>query len=72
MTREGEDGELRMRALRLMREIDALELEFDLDAPSDLDGLRAQLDKLTQDIEKLAEEERENRDPSRKALSVGH
>ena len=63
MTTEKEDGDLRIRALRLMREIDALEIEMDLDAPRDLDALRADLDKLAQDIERLAEEERENRDP---------
>jgi hypothetical protein len=63
MTTEEGDGDLRVRALRIMREIDALELEMDLDAPRDLEGLRAHLDKLTQDIERLAEEEREHRDP---------
>ncbi len=64
MTREEEDGDLRMRALRLMREIDAVEIKLDLEAPSDLEGLRAHLAKLAEDIERLAEEERENRDPS--------
>jgi hypothetical protein len=64
MTREEEDRDLRIQALRIMREIDALEIEMDLEAPRDLEGLRANLDKLTQDIERLAEEERENRDPS--------
>jgi hypothetical protein len=64
MTRDEEDGDLRMRALRLMREIDAVEIKLDLEAPSDLEGLRAHLAKLAEDIERLAEEERENRDPS--------
>ena len=63
MTTEKEDGDLRIRALRLMREIDALEIEMDLDTPRDLEALRADLDKLAQDIERLAEEEREHRDP---------
>jgi hypothetical protein len=63
MTREEGDGDLTIRALRLMREIDALEIEMDLETPRDLEALRAHLDKLTQDIERLAEEERENRDP---------
>jgi hypothetical protein len=63
MTREEVDGDLSIRALRIMREIDALELEMDLEVPRDLEDLRAHLDKLTQDIERLAEEERENRDP---------
>jgi hypothetical protein len=63
MTREEVDGDLSIRALRIMREIDALELEMDLEVPRDLEDLRAHLEKLTQDIERLAEEERENRDP---------
>jgi len=64
MTKVEEDGDLRIRALRIMREIDALEIEMDLAEPSDLDGLRAHLNRLTEDIERLAEEERENRDAS--------
>jgi len=62
MTREEADGDLRIRTLRLLREIDALEIEMDLETPSDLEGLRAHLERLNQDIERLAEEERENRD----------
>ena len=68
MTREEEDGDLSIRALRIMREIDALELEMELEVPRDLEDLRAHLDKLTQDIERLAEEERVNRDPTKKPL----
>jgi len=64
MTTEEEDGDLRKRALRIMREIDALEIEMDLDGPRDLEDLRAHLNKLTEDIERLAEEERGNRDAS--------
>ena len=64
MTRADDDGDLRIRALRIMREIDALEIEMDLAVPKDLEGLRAHLDKLTQDIERLAEEERQIRDPN--------
>ena len=64
MTKVEEDGDLRIRALRIMREIDALEIEMDLAEPSDLDGLRAHLNRLTDDIERLAEEERGNRDAS--------
>jgi len=64
MTGQNGDGDLRVRALRIMREIDALEIEMDLAAPRDLEDLRAHLDKLTQDIERLAEEERQTRDPN--------
>ena len=63
MTKEEADGDLKIRTLRLLREIDALEIEMDLETPRDLEGLRAQLDKLTQDIDRLAEEERESRVP---------
>ena len=61
MTREDEDRDLKIRALRIMREIDAVEIEMDLEVPTDLESLRAQLDKLTGDIERLAEEERKIR-----------
>ena len=61
MTREEEDEDLKIRALRIMREIDAVEIEMDLEVPTDLESLRAQLDKLTSDIERLAEEERKIR-----------
>jgi hypothetical protein len=61
MTREEEDRDLRLRALKIMREIDAVEIEMDLEEPRDLEGLRAHLDRLNRDIERLAEEERKTR-----------